>query len=161
MFSVCQAISIAITTVFPLPVAIFVAEIAATPDWMIVCLPQPIRDPSVAELVRYLGDIDHGFQRFELQSFRSRSGSFQCSIGRAVVGVTPRYPPNRHCATRSRIRLTRSFSCNRSAVRSCSASCFPFFFGAAIGTRGAPSSSIRYRVGNPIIIEVKMPGWFS
>ena len=66
LLSVCQAISIAMTTVLPEPVAILNAVRGQARVRRIVRLAELVLDPGVAVLPSDLGDVDGGFEGLDL-----------------------------------------------------------------------------------------------
>ncbi len=66
LLSVCQAMSMAMTTVLPEPVAIFKASAEQAGVRRVVGLAEPVLNPGVAVFPRHLGDVDGRFQGFDL-----------------------------------------------------------------------------------------------
>ena len=86
LLSACQAISIAMTTVLPVPVAILTATRNRPGFASVARLAQEVRDPGVlvGGLVDDLADVDRGLERLDLgeEQLASRSGSVQYSSRR-------------------------------------------------------------------------------
>ena len=66
LLSACQAMSIAMTTVLPVPVAILNAMRGRPGFDVSFAVAQRVLDPGVAVLPGDLGDVDGGFERFDL-----------------------------------------------------------------------------------------------
>ena len=83
LLSACQAMSIAMTTVLPEPVAILNAMRGRPGFDVVVRLAQLVLDPGVAVLPGDLGDVDGGFERLDLaeEQLRSRSGRSSSRAG--------------------------------------------------------------------------------
>ncbi len=139
LFSVCQATSIAITTVLPAPVAIFRAT-RGRPElcWELCSASrgrQSVKPSRPATSARKIAVS--AASRWQNRTRSSRVGSAQCSSSLRVVGVTLPYPRWRHRPTSRRRSLIREFFSRRSPVRSMSIStcvaadaCLPFLIGA-------------------------------
>ena len=93
LLSVCQAMSIAITTVLPEPVAILKRHAGQIRGWRARSASRISFSIQVSPyFVGDLGDVDGRLQRFDLaeEELCSRSGLVQYASRRAVVGVVPR-----------------------------------------------------------------------
>ena len=66
LFKACQAMSMAMTTVLPDPVAIFIAMRLSPGFDAVVGVAEPVLDPVVADLLGGLGQIDERFQGLDL-----------------------------------------------------------------------------------------------
>ena len=87
----CQAMSIAMTTVLPEPVAILKAMRGRPGFEVSLAFADVVLDPGVAEFLGDLGDVDDRLQGLDLaeEELALALGSVQYSSSAAVVGVTP------------------------------------------------------------------------
>ena len=91
LLSACQAMSIAMTTVLPVPVAILSAMREGRGLSVSLASRSVVLDPGVAVLLGDLGDVDGGLQRLDLaeEELLLALGVGPVFQQRAVVGVTP------------------------------------------------------------------------
>ncbi len=99
-----QAASIAMTAVFPLPVAILQAYRTNSPGSS-RGMASPWRRSALASVRKMTVSVA---SRWQKKNLRSRSGRFQYSRSSRVVAVAPGNPASRHAFTRRRISLTSS-----------------------------------------------------
>ena len=109
LFRTCHAITIAITTVFPEPVAIFAHNRSNCPPSEGICSPTFSFSGASTSQIRV--SAASSWQKKNCRLANS-SGSFQYVSNLFVIPVTPGYPASRHVLTRDRIWLTSGISMN-------------------------------------------------
>ena len=107
LLRICQAMTIPITTVFPVPVAILQHSLVNSPPSPGTLMPTLSESgPSTSQIKVSTAS------NWQKNNRRSSTPSrlFQCSSRRRVTPVTPGYPALRQAATRGRMRFTNAIS---------------------------------------------------
>lgn len=100
LFRTCQAMSIAITTVLPEPVAIFEQSLRKGPRSPRISM--PCREAAGASMSQISVSIASSWQKKNRRSSQP-SRSRQCRRSRSVIPVMPGLPASRHSETLDRI----------------------------------------------------------
>ena len=151
LLMVCQAISIAITTVLPVPVAILSPTRGRPSLWSCVLGLEPAAVVGGAVPTGDLGEEDRRLGRLALAEEHRvvavGGSAAQCASSLRVYGVTPFQLLARHRSTSRRMSLISEFCSRRSPVTSKSKACWSTFWRPFLLTGTGMNDSLGRRPG--------------